>query len=54
MTTRYSLGDFRKMKVAGERIAMLTAYNAWQARLAEAAAAVILAGRQLLRRWRRG
>ena len=42
MTTRYSLGDFRKMKAAGERIAMLTAYNAWQARLAEAAGAEML------------
>ena len=42
MTSRYGLSDFRKMKAARERFAMLTAYNAWQARLAETAGAEML------------
>jgi 3-methyl-2-oxobutanoate hydroxymethyltransferase len=42
MTCRLGLNDFRRMKTENERIAMLTAYTAWQARLAEGAGAEIL------------
>lgn len=42
MTCRLGLNDFRRMKLEGERIAMLTAYNTWQARLAEQAGAEML------------
>ncbi len=42
MTVRIGLNDFRKMKAERKRIAMLTAYNAWQARLAEEAGAEML------------
>lgn len=39
---RLGLNDFRRMKAEGERIAMLTAYTTWQARLAENAGAEML------------
>jgi 3-methyl-2-oxobutanoate hydroxymethyltransferase len=42
MTTRFGLSDFRKMKSDNEKIAMLTAYTTWQARLAEEAGAEML------------
>jgi len=42
MTCRLGLNDFRRMKTENERIAMLTAYTAWQARLAEGAGAEML------------
>jgi len=42
MTCRLGLNDFRRMKAESERIAMLTAYTAWQARLAEGAGAEML------------
>lgn len=42
MTCRLGLNDFRRMKTESERIAMLTAYTSWQARLAEGAGAEML------------
>ncbi len=42
MKTRLGLSLFREMKSRKEKITMLTAYNAWQARLAEKAGAEML------------
>lgn len=42
MNRRLGLNEFRGMKSQGEKIAMLTAYTAWQARLAESAGAEML------------
>ena len=42
MKSRLGLNLFREMKLRKEKITMLTAYNAWQARLAENAGAEML------------
>jgi len=42
MKSRLGLHLFREMKIRKEKISMLTAYNAWQARLAENAGAEML------------
>jgi 3-methyl-2-oxobutanoate hydroxymethyltransferase len=42
MNRRLGLNEFRGMKSQGEKITMLTAYTAWQARLAESAGAEML------------
>jgi 3-methyl-2-oxobutanoate hydroxymethyltransferase len=42
MKSRLGLHLFREMKIRKEKITMLTAYNAWQARLAENAGAEML------------